>query len=733
MRFPPSQAHEGDVPFGVTFPTRTSRVECPASDGTICAATVGHPPCDHEEVKGAPRRAAVIAAASAVLVVLGFCIAAFVIGPGPGPLPHSQTYWWAAELDALVLLIPAALIVIARPGLVIGWLFLLAAFFLQLSGFGRVYALHGLVTAPGSLPRASLGLWAAVRVSAASDVFPILILLLFPTGTWLARRRWRRLSWVALALVVWSVVGSVIIDRFVLPAGQAPKDTPRQFLTVRNFTHLPLPGYGRLHGLYIGSLGLAWILALLIGVAVLLARRSSTTGPDRKHLGWMAVATLVSVAAQPIPSQSIPGVLLPALAMLVWAVVVAVLVLKHQLYGIEMFVSRVLVLAASWGVLLGAYALVVFGVDQAVGHSLGLGGALAGAALVVVAFAPVRGRIQHVLDRRLYGDRADPVAALQSIGRAVDTMPAAEGALASIAETVKATFKLEDAHLTLAGDPGGPAEAGPRTEQLPLEFRGEQIGTFVYSPRRWDRLSRNETAALEQVVRFLAPAVHAAAVGRDLQRSREQLVTAREEERRRLRADLHDGLGPALAAVTMKLDASRNLLRAEPERADLLLAQVRGQVEDVVGDIRRLVYDLRPPALDDLGLVNALRQFAESCSAAVPGDGLSVSVQAPERVEVPAALEVATYRIVTEAVTNAIRHGAAVRCDVVLTLNGSLEVDVRDDGRGILPDTPAGVGVTSMRERAAELGGVCTVSSLVPHGTRVHARLPLPPEGVDRT
>ena len=208
----------------------------------------------------------------------------------------------------------------------------------------------------------------------------------------------------------------------------------------------------------------------------------------------------------------------------------------------------------------------------------------------------------------------------------------------------------------------------------------------------------------------------------DLQRSRERLVTAREEERRRLRRDLHDGLGPQLAGITFRLHIARQVLRHDPDAADAALGDLMTRTQETVDDIRRLVDGLRPPALDDLGLVAALREAATNAARAA----LDVDVEAPERLPpLPAAVEVAVYRIAQEALTNVVRHAEARRCAVRLWLDGALCLEVQDDGRGLPAGHRRGVGLVSMRERAAELGGACTVEPRPGGGTRVQATLPL--------
>lgn len=217
----------------------------------------------------------------------------------------------------------------------------------------------------------------------------------------------------------------------------------------------------------------------------------------------------------------------------------------------------------------------------------------------------------------------------------------------------------------------------------------------------------------------------------ELQYSRERLVAAREEERRRLRRDLHDGVGPLLAGVVLQLGAAKSLLSRDPDAVSSLLDMLRGETQDAIAGIRRIAYDLRPPALDNLGLVGALREQAAHFTSQAGDDpsaeSLTVTVDAPEWLPaLPAAVEVAGFRITSEAVANVARHAGARTCRVRLTVGDeALEVEIRDDGRGLPQPLRAGVGVTSMRDRSVELGGTLTIESAPDGGTCVRSRLPI--------
>jgi signal transduction histidine kinase len=206
------------------------------------------------------------------------------------------------------------------------------------------------------------------------------------------------------------------------------------------------------------------------------------------------------------------------------------------------------------------------------------------------------------------------------------------------------------------------------------------------------------------------------------------LVSAREEERRRLRRDLHDGLGPHLASQMLTIDAIGKLLKRDSTQAESFLQDLKHQAQAAISDIRRLVYDLRPPTLDDLGLVAALCEGARHYQQS----GLRIDIDAPERLPpLPAAVEVAAYRITQEALTNVVRHAQATTCQVRLGLDDAnsngrgLRLEIQDDGRGLPPQYRTGVGCQAMRERATELGGRFVIESQNGGGTQVSVWLPL--------
>jgi signal transduction histidine kinase len=260
---------------------------------------------------------------------------------------------------------------------------------------------------------------------------------------------------------------------------------------------------------------------------------------------------------------------------------------------------------------------------------------------------------------------------------------------------------------------------------IPLTHRGEEVGRLVLDPGPLrEPFGADDQRLLDGLARQVGVTAHNLLLTARLQRSLERVVTAREEERRRLRRDIHDGLGPLLASSAMRLELAHALVGRDPAAAQGVLADLAETQQLALADLRRLVEGLRPPVLDQLGLVGAVQQRADRFTAEQP---LTVTVDAADDLEpLPAAAEVAAYHIVSEALTNVVKHAHARTCAVKLWREGpQLLVEIRDDGAG-LPDTyRSGMGLHSIRERATELGGEASAARGATGGTLVRARLPL--------
>lgn len=416
-------------------------------------------------------------------------------------------------------------------------------------------------------------------------------------------------------------------------------------------------------------------------------------------------------------------------------VTLAVSVLRYRLWDIDIFINRTLVYGLLTACVIAIYALMVGAMGLLFQTQVDWLVALVATIVVAILFQPLRERLQRAVNRLIYGERDEPFEVLARLGQRLEISLSAEAALTTLVETVAQTLKLP--YVALAALPETELENAvaygrptPHTIAFPLLHQNETVGQLLVAPRTPDEpFNEAETRLLRTIARQAGTALHNVRLTADLQRSRRDLVTAREEERRRLRRDLHDGLGPTLAAHLLKIGSARELLAHDPQTTAQLLTQLEDGLEGTLEEIRRLVYDLRPPVLDQLGLVGAVQACAaEHERPSANGEKRpAVTVIAPDPLPtLPAAVEVAAYRIAQEALHNVFRHAQASQCAVTLRpQNGALWLEVRDNGRGLPPNGRSGVGLQSMKERAAELNGRCVVESLSAGGTRVAAELPL--------
>ena len=484
--------------------------------------------------------------------------------------------------------------------------------------------------------------------------------------------------------------------------------------------------------IFVGSLALA-------GTAQIYRYRTQTDAVQRQQMKWVVfgfgayIILLLPVSAGTLGGSSIWGPVIALLGQLLaqWLIPLTIgfSILRYRLWDIDLLINRTLVYGVLTALVISVYVITVGTLG---GFFRQEGNALIAAlatGLIALLFEPLRRRLQRGVNRLMYGEQDDPVALLRNLGTRLEEIATPETTLVSFVETLAHSLKLPYVAIwsEVSGISGEPlAVYGTATTDsvnLPLSYQGEKVGQLQVGLRRkGETFASREQQLLATVAQQLGTAVHALRLTADLQQSRERLVTAREEERLRIRRDLHDGLGPQLASLTLKLDAARNLLKQDAQKVEPLLVELREQAQAAVMDIRELVYGLRPPALDQLGLVSALQEYA----AAHSHNGLYITVTAPQPVQnLAAAAEVALYRIASEAITNVVRHAGATHCQVHLTLNNSLNLEVRDDGQGFSPGHKTGVGLASMQERAAELGGIFVVDSQPGKGTVIRVQLPL--------
>ena len=550
----------------------------------------------------------------------------------------------------------------------------------------------------------------ADQLAAGSWVFLFLWLVLvayvLPDGHSLSPR-WRRWMQVCLVGVVLFLVGS---------AGDA-----EEFRNAHDGADPPLTWLPAPVSTLVGVAGLVLTVLFFFGAGFAVrARLRQSSGDARLQLLWLVwgavslplALVLAWVAHFLLDDSSLVADLALTVAGAALPVCIGIAILRHRLFDIQLVLSRTLTYAVLVVAVVAFYALLLLGADWLLGDST-VGGLVA-VGVVAVAVHPVYALLRRRIERWVYGYRSDPAAALRRLSASVesaDPLHVVDTITASIADALKVDHVWVEA-------PGG--REHPGTTALPLVHRGDHIGDLVVEVPAGRTLSGADTALLHDLARQAAVTVRAAQLASELQTSRSQIVTAREEERKRLRRDLHDGVGPSLAGILLKLQAAQS--RRDDVERDAILTEIREETRGAITEVRRVVDDLRPPAIDEVGLVGAIRQRGASLSS----DALVYEINGPDQLpSLPAAVEVAAFRIASEAMTNVARHSGASRCRIDVELDVTLGLTVSDNGHGSSGATTHGVGWTSMTERAAELGGSCTISSRREGGLVIRAVLPL--------
>jgi signal transduction histidine kinase len=406
---------------------------------------------------------------------------------------------------------------------------------------------------------------------------------------------------------------------------------------------------------------------------------------------------------------------------------IGIAILRYNLFSADLIVSRTLIYSSLSGLLLLIYLSIIFGIGSLLGINRAPWLSLLATALTIVLFQPLRALLAEKVNRSLYGTREVPFQAFVEFSQELQNKFVPKDYFPSIVQTISRRFGLPYVRLVVETNSINTSLSAGSIHGKPKRFLiaddNKTLGWFEVCVTPGEVLTQEEKKVLETVAGQLGVSISSFELNAELQAVRQRLVVTREEERRRLQRDLHDRLGPTLAAQTLVVSSARQLMASDPAQADVLLMRLEDDLCKTLEDVRRLVYSLTPNDLHQLGLLDALRLKLD----ALAGDDLALELAFPAPpCSYPAAVESAAYHIITEAVTNVVRHARARCCHVELGAHGDrLELSVTDDGLG-LTVVRQGIGLLSMRERAEELGGHFSVSS--PQGgkgVRVWASLPL--------
>ncbi|HYV81631.1 MAG TPA: histidine kinase [Streptosporangiaceae bacterium] len=709
------------------------------------------------------------AAAASAALITGAVVLAYV---DRHRVHGNLTSWDFSDVFAHVtsLGVPVVGFVLAsrRPANRLGWLFLGAGLGLGLSFFSTQYAQHALVAVPGSWPAGRAVAWFANWIWAIPYALLAFVFLLFPTGRLLSPR-WR--------VAAWSVAGANTLAVADLIA-YATRIWWHPFVSYRPSSNPP----------DVNVAIVLMIVAAAVGVAAVVVRFTHSSGEERLQLKWFAAAALLVIVTI-IPSfltDRLIFVLLGSLALLCLWVAVGIAVLKYRLGGIDIVISKAVLYGSLAVFITAVYAGLVVGVGAlAGGRDSPLVAALA-AAVVAVAFQPVRQRAGRLANRVVYGRRATPYQVLSDFAQRIGSVYASQDVLPQMAQIVAAGtgaeqvvvwLRVDDELRPEASSDGSPAAASPpvaappvaappvaappvaaplvdrlsappsSAEPLPLDplpvdgqvmppvpgadlsvpvvHQGELLGAIAVQMPRDEPLR----PAGEQLVADVASQAglvlsNAALVG-DLRASRQRLVTAQDEARRRLERNIHDGAQQDLVALRIKLRLAGMTVDDDPAEAKEMLGELQADAAGALENLRDLARGIYPPLLADLGLVAALN--AQAAKSPLP-----VTVDADGIGRFGQDTEAAVYFCCLEALQNIAKYAHATQASICLQArNGTLRFTVSDDGTGYdARHTPLGSGQRNMADRLAALGGRLEVRSAPGHGTTITAQLPSTPGGL---
>jgi signal transduction histidine kinase len=642
-------------------------------------------------------------------------------------LPASLTGWTFSNVSGQVvnLAVPVVGVVLAsrRPTNRIGWLFLTAGLLLAIEAFGTQYGLHALVAAPGSLPAGRAFAWFTNSLS----VFPIVILafvfLLFPTGR-LRSRRWRPAAWFIAAVFALAAVVS--------------------FVTATRYWSHPFNTFSTGIPAYLTATFFLTLAAVVVGVTALVVRFARSSGEERLQLKWFAAAALlvvVTLIGASVANVAVANVL-SSLAFLCLFAAIAIAVLKYRLYDIDIVISKAVLYGSLAVFITAVYGALVVGIGTLAGNRRSpLLTALA-AAVVAVAFQPARQWARRLANRVVYGRRATPYQVLSDFAQRIGGTYAAEDVLPQMAQIVAAGTGAKKVviWLRVGGElhPEASSDGNPREGPLPVDgqvlpplpdsqisvpvvHQGELLGAISITMPKDEPLRPAGQQLVTDVASQAGLALANAGLIEDLRASRQRLVTAQDEARRRLERNIHDGAQQDLVALAIKLGLAETTVATDPAQSGPVFGELKADAAGALENLRDLARGIYPPLLADLGLAAALN--AQASKSPLP-----VSVEADGVGRFGQDTEAAVYFCCLEALQNTAKYAHATQAWISLQAhNGTLLFAVSDDGTGYdARRTPIGSGLRNMADRLAALGGQLEIQSAPSRGTIITGHLPIP-------
>jgi signal transduction histidine kinase len=665
------------------------------------------------------------AAAGAIVLMAGALALAYV---DRHLVPAGLTGWDFNDVfgDVVNLAVPVVGFVLAtrRPANRIGWLFLVAGLALGLSRFSDQYGLRALVAAPGSWPAGRAFAWVSNWIWVIPFAMLAFVFLLFPTGQ-LRSRRWRPAAWL-----VGGVFALIAVD--LLVAAASIWSDP--FIS---FSQRGAPPY-------LTAVVILVPAALVVSVAAVVVRFARSSDEERLQLKWFAAAALLVVATQ-IPSfvaSSVAVTVLSNLAFLCLLVAIGIAVLKYRLYEIDIVISKAVLYGSLAVFITAVYAGLVAGVGTLAGNRHNpLLSALA-VAVVAVAFQPARQWAGRLANRVVYGRRATPYQVLSDFAQRIGGAYANQDVLPQMAQIVAAGTGAQQVVVWLRVDdelrPEASSDGSPHVAPLPVDgqampslpdsdmgvpvvHQGDLLGAISIRMPRDEPLRTAGQQLVADVASQAGLVLSNAGLIEDLRASRQRLVTAQDETRRRLERNIHDGAQQDLVALAIKLRLGGVAVADDPAQAEQVFGELQADATGALENLRDLARGIYPPLLADLGLAAALNAQASKSPlpVAVDADGIGRFGQ---------DTEAAVYFCCLEALQNIAKYANASKARICLQAqNASLRFTISDDGTGYdTRHTPRGSGQRNMADRLAALGGRLEIRSAPGQGTTITAHLPVP-------
>jgi signal transduction histidine kinase len=620
-----------------------------------------------------------------------------------------------------------ALVASRHPRNAVGWLMIGGPLFSTLQSATNAYAQHALVTAPGSWPGGALASWISAWAwvpLAASGPF---IVQLLPDGRPVSRR-WRWLLYVTVAQATLLLIG--LMATWPLRGARLQGSIEK----------LPgLPAITKI-ALVVGFLILPLILA---GIASMIVRFVRSRGEERQQLKWITLGVVVLGLETVIGfgSQGNLPTLVDALAIIPLAVAIAIAILKYRLYDIDVVINKTLVYGSMGAFITAVYVAIVVGIGRAIGSDRNVALSILATALVAVAFQPVRERVQRFANRVVYGKRATPYEVLSEFSGGMSHAVATEELLPRMARIVaegsgaaradvwlhvgselvrEATWPAGNGQVRLVAPLGDDRTLSDSDMAVPVRHQGELLGVISVKKSAGEAVTPAELKLLEDLASQAGLVLRNVRLIEELRTSRQRLVTAQDEERRRLERDLHDGAQQRLVAISLALRMARGMVRpnANPDLGTRL-DQASEQLTLALSELREFARGIHPAILTERGLIPALQSLAERST--VPA-----MVDATGSDRLPAAIEATAYFVVSEALANAAKYSKAAAVTVrVSTANGEFTMEVADDGIGGA-DPTGGSGLRGLGDRVAAVDGTIEVHSPPAEGTTLRVRIPVP-------